>query len=191
MFDISWTKLLLIGLIAMVVMKPGDLPEAMRTLGRFIGKLKLMAADFQGQFNDAMRDAQLDDVRKVIDDVRDLKNLSPVQHIKDTITQIADETNSIGRDLANVTQLPDFSQMPDVAPPTLAKIEVAPEFVPDNQLVEAPAIDIPAAAAPMDLLPAAPAEVAQAEPVAAEPPAKMPRKRKAAVKADDEAKDQA
>ena len=62
MFDIAWSELLLIGAVALVVIGPKDLPKALRTVGQVVGKVRRMAADFQGQFNDAMREAELHDL---------------------------------------------------------------------------------------------------------------------------------
>lgn len=69
MFDIAWSELMLIGAVALVVIGPKDLPKAMRTVGQTIGKVRRMAAEFQGQFNDAMREAELHDLKKQVEDV--------------------------------------------------------------------------------------------------------------------------
>lgn len=69
MFDIAWSEFLLIGAVALVVIGPKDLPKAMRTVGQAIGKVRRMAAEFQGQFNDAMREAELADLKKQVEDV--------------------------------------------------------------------------------------------------------------------------
>ena len=60
MFDIGWTELLVIAVVAIVVIGPKDLPRAMRTVGQWTGKMKRMAREFQGQFNEALREAELD-----------------------------------------------------------------------------------------------------------------------------------
>ena len=64
MFDVSWGELLIVGAVALVVIGPKDLPKALRTLGQTTAKLKRMAAEFQNQFNEAMREAELDEIRK-------------------------------------------------------------------------------------------------------------------------------
>jgi sec-independent protein translocase protein TatB len=79
MFDIGWTELVVIAVVAIVVIGPKDLPRAMRTVGQFTGKLKRMAREFQGQFNEALREAELDDVKKSI---QDLAKVDPVADIK-------------------------------------------------------------------------------------------------------------
>lgn len=70
MFDVGWSELVLIGVVALVVIGPRDLPGALRTLGRLVGQVKRMASDFQGQFNEALREAELDGLRREVDDLR-------------------------------------------------------------------------------------------------------------------------
>ena len=69
MFDMSWGEVMVIGAVALVVIGPKDLPKALRTVGQMTGKIRRMAAEFQGQFNEAMREAELDDVKKQIQGV--------------------------------------------------------------------------------------------------------------------------
>jgi len=69
MFDIAWSELMLIGGVALVVIGPKDLPKAMRTVGQAVGKVRRMATEFQGQFNDAMREAELHELKKQVEDV--------------------------------------------------------------------------------------------------------------------------
>ena len=58
MFDIGWSEILVIVVVAIVVVGPKDLPRLMRTFGRYAGKLRRAAAEFQRQFDDAMRDTR-------------------------------------------------------------------------------------------------------------------------------------
>lgn len=69
MFDIAWSEFMLIGAVALVVIGPKDLPKAMRTVGQAVGKIRRMASEFQGQFNEAMREAELHDLKKQVEDV--------------------------------------------------------------------------------------------------------------------------
>jgi sec-independent protein translocase protein TatB len=68
MFDIGWSELLVIGVVAIVVVGPKELPRLMRTFGHYTGKLRAMAGDFQRQFEDAVRDSEIDEVRKAMQD---------------------------------------------------------------------------------------------------------------------------
>ncbi len=70
MFDIGWSELLVIAVVAIVVVGPKDLPRLMRTFGHYAGKLRRAAADFQRQFEDAMRETELEEVKKAIESVK-------------------------------------------------------------------------------------------------------------------------
>jgi sec-independent protein translocase protein TatB len=70
MFDIGWSELLVIAVVAIVVVGPKDLPRLMRTFGHYMRKVRGMAADFQRQFEEAVRDSELDEVRKAMQEVR-------------------------------------------------------------------------------------------------------------------------
>lgn len=71
MFDIGWSELLVIAVVAIVVVGPKDLPRLMRTFGHYAGKLRRAAADFQRQFEDAIRETEIEEVKKAIESVRD------------------------------------------------------------------------------------------------------------------------
>src|SRR5260370_40981142 len=64
MFDIGWGEFLVIGIVALVVIGPKELAGVVRTLGQSVAKRRRMAADFQNQFNEAMREAELVDLKK-------------------------------------------------------------------------------------------------------------------------------
>jgi sec-independent protein translocase protein TatB len=70
MFDIGWSELLVIAVVAIVVVGPKDLPKLMRSIGFYAGKLRRAAADFQRQFEEAMRESEVEEVRKAIESVR-------------------------------------------------------------------------------------------------------------------------
>src|SRR5215510_8861011 len=82
MFDIGWTEMLVIAIVMIVVVGPKDLPRMLRTFGKTTTKLRSMAGDFQRQFNEALKEAELDDVKQSVDSLR---NLNPVNEIKKQI----------------------------------------------------------------------------------------------------------
>lgn len=71
MFDISWGEFLIVGVVALIVIGPKELPGVIRSVGRGLAKLRAMAADFRGQFDDALREAELHEVKKEFDDFKD------------------------------------------------------------------------------------------------------------------------
>jgi|SRR5215472_9469587 len=70
MFDFSWSEILLIGIVALVFIGPKELPGVLRTLGQWMSKIRRMAGEFQNQFHDAMREAELADLKKEVDEMR-------------------------------------------------------------------------------------------------------------------------
>jgi sec-independent protein translocase protein TatB len=66
MFDMSWGEVMVIGAVALIVIGPKDLPKALRTLGNMTSHVRKMASEFQSQFNEAMREAELDDIKKEV-----------------------------------------------------------------------------------------------------------------------------
>ncbi|ACL57166.1 Sec-independent protein translocase protein TatB [Methylobacterium nodulans] len=90
MFDMSWGEVMLIGGVALIVIGPKDLPRALRTVGQMTARLKRMAGEFQAQFNEAMREAELDEVRREVDGInRSVSSAStsfnPIQSIRNEI----------------------------------------------------------------------------------------------------------
>lgn len=67
MFDITSTKLLLLGIVALVVIGPKDLPVLLRTLGKYMGMIKRQAAEFRAQFEEAMRESELEQLKKDVE----------------------------------------------------------------------------------------------------------------------------
>src|SRR5215831_2838744 len=86
MFDIGWGELVVIGIVALIAIGPKELPTVLRTLGQYMAKIRRMAAEFQGQFQEAMREAEVADLKKQADDmsssVTDIANFDPMAHAK-------------------------------------------------------------------------------------------------------------
>ena len=79
MFDIGWGELLVIGIVALVVIGPKELPGVLRMLGQGMTKIRRMASEFQGQFQEAMREAEMHDIKKQVDDAaRGLTSYDPL-----------------------------------------------------------------------------------------------------------------
>ena len=67
MLDIGWWELLLLAVLAVIVVGPKDLPRMMVTVGRYVARLRAMAAEFQRGFEDIARQTELEDLKKEID----------------------------------------------------------------------------------------------------------------------------
>jgi sec-independent protein translocase protein TatB len=91
MFDLSWGEVMVIGAVALIVIGPKDLPKTLRTLGNMTSKVRRMAAEFQSQFNDAMREAELDEIRKQVEGVNQSvaslndTSFNPIQTVRDEL----------------------------------------------------------------------------------------------------------
>src|SRR5215204_7594600 len=71
MFDIGWSELMVIAVVALIAIGPKELPGVLRMVGQWIGKARKMAGEFQGQFQEAMREAEMADIKKSFDEVKD------------------------------------------------------------------------------------------------------------------------
>ena len=100
MFDISWTEFLLIGVVALIVIGPKELPGVLRTLGQWTRRVRSMAADFQGQFQEAMREAEMADLKKQVDDItHDVKSYDPLKDVRGDL-------DAAGRDIKSSLEQP-------------------------------------------------------------------------------------
>src|SRR5580698_5341916 len=94
MFDVGWSEMLVIAVVMIVVVGPKDLPNMLRTFGRTTAKLRAMAADFQRQFNDALKEAELDDIKKSVDELRGLSPISEIRKQLNPFEQAAADVRS-------------------------------------------------------------------------------------------------
>jgi sec-independent protein translocase protein TatB len=90
MLDMSWGEVMVIGAVALIVIGPKDLPRALRTLGNMMAKVRRMAGEFQSQFNEAMREAELEDVKRQLQGMNESvgtlnQSFNPVQTVRDEL----------------------------------------------------------------------------------------------------------
>lgn len=93
MLDMSWGEIMVIGGVALIVIGPKDLPKALRTVGQMTAKVRRLAGEFQTQFSEAMREAELEDVKKEMEGLnRDVASatsgvgsFNPIQTIRDEL----------------------------------------------------------------------------------------------------------
>jgi sec-independent protein translocase protein TatB len=97
MFDLDVSKMIIVGIVALAVIPPKDLPRVMRTIGQTLGKMRRMAAEFQGQFMEAMREvereADLESVKKEFQAINDQAKIDtsfdPVGMMREDMTKAA------------------------------------------------------------------------------------------------------
>jgi sec-independent protein translocase protein TatB len=127
MFDISWSEFLLIGIVALVVIGPKELPAVMRTLGQWTRKVRSMAAEFQNQFQEAMREAEMADLKKSVDDMaRDVADFDPLKSVREDVASVGSEMQrSLSAPAEQTRAAPDASAEPALAAPTPAAVSDA------------------------------------------------------------------
>ncbi|NTJ64239.1 twin-arginine translocase subunit TatB [Agrobacterium rhizogenes] len=96
MFDIGWSELVIIAVVALVVIGPKELPSTLRTIGKMTARARKVAGEFRAQFDEAMREADLDDVRQTI---ADAQKLNPVNSLREAMNPLRDMGNEIKADL--------------------------------------------------------------------------------------------
>ena len=79
MFEISWSELLLLGIVTLIFVGPKELPVFLRTLGRYAGSIKRQANEFRAQFDEALREAELDSVKKEFESMQASVNAEVMQ----------------------------------------------------------------------------------------------------------------
>ena len=137
MFDIGWGELVVIGIVALIAIGPKELPTVLRTMAQYMGKIRRMAAEFQGQFQEALREAEVADLKKTADEmsssVTDFTNFDPMANAQkemeaafnpepDKVADLPAETAAETTPAATApsepaTPLPEVSALPDIDVP--------------------------------------------------------------------------
>ncbi len=115
MFDIGWSEFVLIAVVALIAIGPKELPGVLRTVGQWMGKARKMAAEFQSQFQEAMREAEMADLKKGFDEVREAASGFSKSNILTSLTSEVTSALSIDKP-AEVT--PSESPMTPTTPVT-------------------------------------------------------------------------
>ena len=116
MFDIGWSELVVIAVVALIAIGPKELPGVLRMVGQWMGKARKMAAEFQGQFQEAMREAEMADLKKTFDEV------------KETATGFAGNNvmTSLQKDVSDSLRIGDIDKPATTEPPTASLDADAP-----------------------------------------------------------------
>ena len=123
MFDIGWGELVVIGIVALIAIGPKELPTVLRTLGQYMAKVRRMASEFQGQFQEAMREAEMADLKKQAEDLKssvsDLTNFDPMASTQKEIERAFEMPEAGNADLlpAAPAALPEPAQQVEVNGP--------------------------------------------------------------------------
>jgi sec-independent protein translocase protein TatB len=162
-FDVGWGELVLIGVVALIVIGPKELPAVLRTFGQYMTKIRRMAAEFQSQFQEAMREAEMAELKQHFDAMqdaaKDIRNFDPAATVRNEIEGAAAEKPPEAAQPASAA----------AAPATEASGVAAPATEPVPSESPAPAEPAPAAAEPSQPAPAAAEPAAAPAPAPAEP----------------------
>lgn len=107
MFDIGWSELLVIGVVALIVIGPKDLPKALSTLGKWMARARAMAREFQNNVDDMVRQAELDELREQVQKARNF-------NLTDELEKSIDPDGGVRKSLA-VEDYTSPAQQPAVA----------------------------------------------------------------------------
>ena len=150
MLDLAWSEIALIAVVAIVIIGPKDLPEAIRGVAKGVQKLRRMAGEFQQQADELVREAKLDDVRNSIQEVK--STISEIRNfdLKGEIEKAVDSDGTLKKTMADdplrdtfmppppapyvATELPPAPDAPSFVPPMVARFSAplppAPEPAP-------------------------------------------------------------
>ena len=125
MFDFDMSKFVIIGIIALIFIGPKELPGVLRQVGQFVGKMRRMAAEFQGQFMDAMKEADVANLKE------DLTKLKDSASLNVDFNPLADIKNSIEQAVTPAPVIPvvsvDLPPLPEVPAPVIVAENAPPE----------------------------------------------------------------
>jgi sec-independent protein translocase protein TatB len=163
MFDVSWSELLLIAVVALVFIGPKELPSVLRAIGQWSGKIRRMASEFQDQFREAIREAEVADLKKDIDEATSNLNtgLDPFAGTSDSAEWKHSEPTASPVPAADAPPAPPAEAIAPVAPDPVAA-ESAPAEPAPAVPAPAPGATESAAAAPTTSAPKSPASGDQA-----------------------------
>ncbi len=157
MFDIGWSEIAVIAVVALIAIGPKELPGVLRMVGQWMGKARKMAAEFQGQFQEAMREAEMADLKKSFDEVREAASGLTGGNVM----------TSLQKDVTNSLRIDDVDKPMDV-PTTSGFGDALPSSEATPTITEPVTPTTPAAPTPETFVEAE-AHAATAEPLAITP----------------------
>ena len=182
MFDIGWSEFVVIAVVALIAIGPKELPGVLRMVGQWMGKARKMAAEFQGQFQEAMREAEMADLKKSFDEVKEAATGFASGNIM----------TSLEKDVGNALRIDDIDK------PAVSAIETPAIPETDTPAIEPPVtpttpatsnVDAPEPPTPQSFVEAE-THAAASEPLAITPEAQpQPAPQDAAPAASDVLKD--
>jgi sec-independent protein translocase protein TatB len=164
MFDIGWSELVVIAVVALIAIGPKELPGVLRMVGQWMGKARKMAGEFQGQFQEAMREAEMADLKKSFDEVKEAASGFTGGNLMTSLQRDVDKALDI-EGVEKPAETPVAAlEAPASEPPAAGEppaAEAAAQAAPAEPLVITP--DFQAAPAPHEVAPAASSDMKDAK----------------------------
>jgi sec-independent protein translocase protein TatB len=147
MFDIGWSEIVVIAVVALIAIGPKELPAVLRTVGQYMGKIRRMASEFQGQFQEAMREAEMADLKKHVDEMTDaakgLTDFDPLASVKKEVDSFAADPLAT----SEAAKASPEAAAPDVPAPVSADAAIPP---PSPEIAIAPEAPQPQVKSPSE-----------------------------------------
>jgi len=122
MFDLGWSEILIIGVVALIVIGPKELPNALKTFAYWMKQARKMAREFHSGVDEMIRQAELDEAKKAVDDAR--------RSINKQIENSVDPTGDVKRTLSDNPLKPATPSVPVSPPPAATAVAPAPAPTP-------------------------------------------------------------
>jgi sec-independent protein translocase protein TatB len=122
MFDIGWSEYAVIAVIALIAIGPKELPGVLRMVGQWVGKARKMAGEFQGQFREAMREAEMADLKKSFDDIKEAATGFAGNNVMTSLQKDVGDALNIG----DIDKPPQAAATPAMDPPDMPTTPEAP-----------------------------------------------------------------
>ena len=152
MFDIGWSEFAVIAVVALIAIGPKELPGVLRMVGQWVGKARKMASEFQGQFQEAMREAEMADLKKSFDEVKEAASGFAAGNIMTSLQKDVSAALSVeGVEdkpavSAEVTSSPAETASAPVEAVASEPLAIAPAGEPASGTPDVPAADVQSAA---------------------------------------------
>jgi len=139
MIEFSWGHILVIAVVALIVIGPKELPTVLRTAGQWMGKIRRMASEFQSQFQEAMREAEMADLKQQFDDIstaaKEIPRFDPIGTVRKEIeTAIAENPSPKVEAAPSAVDTPP----PPPPPPVIASPAAGSQATPADRPVQGP-----------------------------------------------------
>ncbi len=156
MFDFSWGELVIIGMIALIAIGPKELPGVLRGLGHWMGKVRRMASEFQDQFREAMREAEVADLKKQFDEASAKATSAFTNPLETAHKEVEAALGSEPKASDRTAEQPAVSTAdPGAIEPSAGVQSPEPDrpAIPEPATADAPVTSAPVTSAPLNITP--------------------------------------